>query len=289
MKMWAHMCVHGITRWSFVCVWARQSFVCACTRDEGRGGPNMKLVVGLNCSFQLKYAAVERITGRWWGPETSNVGHLACFSREISRFLGSMLKFRPAYSVWKWKRISRKQSQLPSKLHFTFNFHSTYRLWKWKWNVLFRRRNALSTGERPFIDILQDRRYWLIHLITIPSLFLAGVIFILSGFVYKLFRLPNFNQYFQSEAVKNTQISLINDRFSVLNEIEDVWMDSNNFCVFKKIELCLLCITPKIFYGKTFVHSLYGRRFYLVIFRRKSDIISVFGTWNSFWTLYFFL
>ena len=33
---------------------------------------------------------------------------------------------------------------------------------------------AISRGERPFIDILQDRRYWVIHIITIPSLFLAG-------------------------------------------------------------------------------------------------------------------
>ena len=76
--------------------------------------------------------------------------------------------------------------------------------------------------ECPFIDILQDRRYWVIHLITIPSLFLAGVIFIFSGFVYKLFRLPNFNQYFQSEVLIYREISLINDRFSILNEIEDV-------------------------------------------------------------------
>ena len=82
--------------------------------------------------------------------------------------------------------------------------------------------HRISTGERPFIDILQDRRYWVIHLITIPSLFLAGVIFILSGFVYKLFPLPNFNQYFQSEVLISREISLINDRFSILNEIEDV-------------------------------------------------------------------
>jgi photosystem II cytochrome b559 subunit alpha len=80
------------------------------------------------------------------------------------------------------------------------------------------RRLAISRGERPFLDILQDRRYWVIHLITIPSLFLAGVIFVLSGFVYKLFGVPNFNQYFYND---NTQISLINDRFSILNEIED--------------------------------------------------------------------
>ena len=57
------------------------------------------------------------------------------------------------------------------------------------------------------------------HLITIPSLFLAGVIFILSGFVYKLFGVAHFNQYFSND---NTQISLINDRFSILNEIEEV-------------------------------------------------------------------
>ena len=75
----------------------------------------------------------------------------------------------------------------------------------------------IGTGERPFIDILQDRRYWVIHLITIPSLFLGGVIFILSGFVYKLFGVANFNQYFYND---NTQISLINDRFSILNEIQ---------------------------------------------------------------------
>ena len=77
----------------------------------------------------------------------------------------------------------------------------------------------MSTGERPFIDILQDRRYWVIHLITIPSLFLAGVIFVLNRFVYKLFGLPKFNQYFLSDS---REIYLINDRFSSKNEIEDI-------------------------------------------------------------------
>ena len=60
---------------------------------------------------------------------------------------------------------------------------------------------------------MQDRRYWVIHLITIPSLFLAGVIFIFSGFVYKLFGVANFNQYFLHD---NTQISLMNDRLRCL-------------------------------------------------------------------------
>jgi cytochrome b559 alpha subunit len=69
----------------------------------------------------------------------------------------------------------------------------------------------LSTGERPFIDILQDRRYWVIHLITIPSLFLAGVIFIDSPFVYKLFGRGSFNQYFYKQCST-----------SGLNEISDI-------------------------------------------------------------------
>ena len=66
----------------------------------------------------------------------------------------------------------------------------------------------MSTAERALIDIAQDRRYWIIHSITIPSLFVGGVIFMLSGFVYKLFGALNFNKYFDSS------ISLIKDRFS---------------------------------------------------------------------------
>jgi photosystem II cytochrome b559 subunit alpha len=69
---------------------------------------------------------------------------------------------------------------------------------------------CVSTGERPILDILQDRRYWVIHLITIPSLFLGGVILVLSGFVYKLFGVANNGGYLNNS---NTQISLINDRF----------------------------------------------------------------------------
>ena len=31
-----------------------------------------------------------------------------------------------------------------------------------------------STGERPFSDIITSVRYWIIHSITIPSLFVSG-------------------------------------------------------------------------------------------------------------------
>ena len=72
----------------------------------------------------------------------------------------------------------------------------------------------ISTGERPFLDIFQDRRYWVIHLITIPSLFTAGVIFVLSGFVYKLFGTATWFRYF-ARSKYSVSRNLINDRFSV--------------------------------------------------------------------------
>ena len=77
----------------------------------------------------------------------------------------------------------------------------------------------MSTGERPFLDILQDRRYWVVHIITIPSLFIAGALFVISGFTYNLFGTVQLNQYFYND---NTQVSLINDRFSAGNEMEDM-------------------------------------------------------------------
>ena len=34
-----------------------------------------------------------------------------------------------------------------------------------------------STGERPFSDIITSVRYWIIHTITIPSLFVSACLF----------------------------------------------------------------------------------------------------------------
>ncbi len=44
-----------------------------------------------------------------------------------------------------------------------------------------------STGERPFSDIITSVRYWIIHTITIPSLFVSGWLFISTGLAYDVF------------------------------------------------------------------------------------------------------
>ena len=46
-----------------------------------------------------------------------------------------------------------------------------------------------STGERPFSDIITSVRYWIIHSITIPSLFVSGWLFIATGLAYDVFEL----------------------------------------------------------------------------------------------------
>nr|YP_009296630.1 cytochrome b559 subunit alpha [Apophlaea sinclairii]AOM65770.1 cytochrome b559 subunit alpha [Apophlaea sinclairii] len=76
-----------------------------------------------------------------------------------------------------------------------------------------------STGERPFSDIITSVRYWVIHSITIPSLFVAGWLFVSTGLAYDVFGTPRPNEYFTQD---RQQVPLINDRFSVRQELEDL-------------------------------------------------------------------
>jgi len=76
-----------------------------------------------------------------------------------------------------------------------------------------------STGERPFSDIITSIRYWVIHSITIPSLFIAGWLFVSTGLAYDVFGTPRPNEYFTQE---RTQIPLVNDRFNAKQELEDL-------------------------------------------------------------------
>ncbi|KAK6923595.1 Photosystem II cytochrome b559, alpha subunit, lumenal region [Dillenia turbinata] len=51
-----------------------------------------------------------------------------------------------------------------------------------------------STGERSFADIITSIRYWVIHSITIPSLFIAGWLFVSTGLAYDVFGSPRPNE-----------------------------------------------------------------------------------------------
>lgn len=80
-----------------------------------------------------------------------------------------------------------------------------------------------ATGERPFSDILTSIRYWVIHSITVPSLFIAGWLFVSTGLAYDVFGSPRPNEYFTEE---RQEAPLITNRFDALEQVKRL---SNSF------------------------------------------------------------
>jgi len=76
---------------------------------------------------------------------------------------------------------------------------------------------AGNTGERPFVDIITSVRYWGIHGLTIPALFLAGWLFVSTGLAYDIFGTPRPNEYFTAE---RQELPIVSDRFNALEQLE---------------------------------------------------------------------
>jgi len=73
------------------------------------------------------------------------------------------------------------------------------------------------TGERPFTDIVTSIRYWVIHSITIPSLFITGWLFVSTGLAYDIFGTPRPNEYFTAD---RQGIPVVSDRFNALEQVD---------------------------------------------------------------------
>ena len=56
-----------------------------------------------------------------------------------------------------------------------------------------------QTGERPIVDIVTSIRYWIVHSITIPTLFISGWLFVSTGLAYDVFGSPRPNEYFTED------------------------------------------------------------------------------------------
>jgi photosystem II cytochrome b559 subunit alpha len=76
---------------------------------------------------------------------------------------------------------------------------------------------AGSTGERPFGDIVTSIRYWIIHSITIPMLFIAGWLFVSTGLAYDAFGTPRPNDYYPDNQM---QLPIVSDRFEAKQQID---------------------------------------------------------------------
>ncbi|MGB3191969.1 MAG: cytochrome b559 subunit alpha [Limnoraphis sp.] len=77
---------------------------------------------------------------------------------------------------------------------------------------------AGDTGERPFGDIITSVRYWVIHSITIPALFVAGWLFVSTGLAYDAFGTPRPDEYFPTQ--ERQEIPIVSDRFSGKQQID---------------------------------------------------------------------
>jgi photosystem II cytochrome b559 subunit alpha len=75
---------------------------------------------------------------------------------------------------------------------------------------------AGTTGERPFSDIITSVRYWLIHSLTIPALFLAGWLFVSTGLAYDVFGTPRPDEYYTPS---REQAPILRDRYDAGQEI----------------------------------------------------------------------
>jgi photosystem II cytochrome b559 subunit alpha len=77
---------------------------------------------------------------------------------------------------------------------------------------------AGTTGERPFSDIITSIRYWVIHSITIPALFIAGWLFVQTGLAYDVFGTPRPDSYYTQQ---RQQLPIVNDRFESKQQIDE--------------------------------------------------------------------
>ncbi|KPQ38358.1 cytochrome b559 subunit alpha [Geitlerinema sp. P-1104] len=76
---------------------------------------------------------------------------------------------------------------------------------------------AGTTGERPFSDIITSVRYWLIHAVTIPMLFIAGWFFVSTGLAYDAFGTPRPDEYYTKQRL---ELPIVSDRFEGRQQIE---------------------------------------------------------------------
>lgn len=77
---------------------------------------------------------------------------------------------------------------------------------------------AGTTGERPFSDIITSIRYWVIHSITIPMLFVAGWLFVSTGLAYDAFGTPRPNEYYTQDRL---ELPILEDRYTVNDQIQN--------------------------------------------------------------------
>ena len=96
---------------------------------------------------------------------------------------------------------------------------------------------AGDTGERPFSDIITCIRYWVIHSVTIPMLFVAGWLFVSTGLAYDAFGTPRPNEYFTQDRI---ELPVISDRFDAKEQIKEFNQEQSEVLDSIKISIIIM-------------------------------------------------
>ncbi|MEM6452121.1 MAG: cytochrome b559 subunit alpha [Cyanobacteria bacterium P01_D01_bin.105] len=56
---------------------------------------------------------------------------------------------------------------------------------------------AGDTGERPLGDIITDPKFWILHIVNFPAVFISGWLFVSTGLAYDAFGTPRPGDYYQ--------------------------------------------------------------------------------------------
>ena len=69
----------------------------------------------------------------------------------------------------------------------------------------------------PIHTNLSSIRYWIIHSLTIPALFVAGWLFVSTGLAYDAFGTPRPDEYFTQT---RQELPIISDRFESKDQLD---------------------------------------------------------------------
>jgi photosystem II cytochrome b559 subunit alpha len=75
-----------------------------------------------------------------------------------------------------------------------------------------------NMGERSFADIITSIIYWVIHSITIPSLFIVGWLFVSTSLAYDVFGSPRPNEYFTES---RQEVPIVTRHFDSLEKLDE--------------------------------------------------------------------
>ena len=77
---------------------------------------------------------------------------------------------------------------------------------------------AGTTGERPLGDIVTDPKFWVLHIVNFPAIFISGWLFVATGLAYDVFGTPHPNEYYN--VTGQQELPIVENRSSAKEQLD---------------------------------------------------------------------